>query len=343
MLNIFVNTSEKNKDPAVTYLTGYSPDFCILVYDDLSRRKCIFVASFEVCNYPRVKCFAYDPKTFRKDIQSYFKKQLSKSHKIGINQNNVSVNTVKKLRKMIPARYIDNSEAFSKSREIKSSKEIMYIKKAGAITCKLLNDIVKFTRSRICKYKKCTELEVFTFIKIWALEHNCELAFEPVVATSANSAKPHHVPGNNTLKGFTVLDVGLKYNGYCSDMTRMLYIGKPSSSEILDYMKVTSCYRRAASMLKSNLKLKVVDLAIRKHLGDKFLHALGHGVGVEIHEKPSLSSQSKDRLIENMVFTIEPGYYLKGKYGIRYENTLVFTNGKLINLTNADRKLIIID
>ncbi len=336
MLHILMNESESRKDLNIQYLSGYNPNFCILAYDDKTKKKCLFVASFEIDMFKGVKCFAFNKDTFRKTLLKYFKKSSIKT--IGINKGSLSLNVYKRLKKLLPAKYVDNIKLFSEMRIIKSVKEISYMKKASRLTDLAFNQIV----SMIKKKKLKTENDIYFFIKKFALENEVELAFDPVVATAGNAAKPHHIAECKKLKGFTVIDFGFRYKGYCTDMTRTIYSGKPSLKEIEMYNFVLDRFKQAVSMLKKGALLKKVDIAIKKAIGKKLVHSLGHGVGIEVHELPILAHVSKDRLKNGMVFTIEPGMYYKNKMGIRIEDTFAFTGGKAKSLFRSTKKLIVL-
>ena len=133
------------------------------------------------------------------------------------------------------------------------------------------------------------------------------------------------------------MDLGVKHKNYCSDITRTVYLGKPSKKEKDDYNKVLKLQEE---LIKSKeLDAKKLDSKARKILGKDFIHGLGHGIGIEIHEKPLLTQKTKDKLKNNMVFTIEPGLYKK--QGIRIEDDILIKNNKKIQLTKTRKNLII--
>lgn len=156
---------------------------------------------------------------------------------------------------------------------------------------------------------------------------------------------PHHEPSNTKIKkGFCVIDFGVKYKGYCSDITRTICIGKPSDKEKETYNSLLAIQKNTINQIRSGKKCSELYDFVNNSLGKHqkyFTHGLGHGVGTQIHEMPNLSLNSKDRIKNNMVFTIEPGIYFPGKYGIRIEDTIFFKN-KSILLTKTAKDLIII-
>ncbi|MBI4143652.1 M24 family metallopeptidase, partial [Candidatus Woesearchaeota archaeon] len=177
-----------------------------------------------------------------------------------------------------------------------------------------------------------TEKETAEWITRKIEEKNCENAFNPIVATGRNAEKPHHEPTNEMNKGFCVIDFGAKYEGYCSDLTRTIYFGKPLPSERTEYNKVMQAQQTALSTVKTGISMKDINKKTKKQLGKQFIHSIGHGVGIEIHEHA-------DKLKENMTITIEPGIYGKER-GIRIEDTIIVTKKGCETLTKSTKKLI---
>ena len=156
---------------------------------------------------------------------------------------------------------------------------------------------------------------------------------------------PHYDSSGRIGKGFLMLDFGAMYNGYCSDMTRMIYLGEASDRELSNYNLVLNAVLHCQNGVMEKRKFSdLYDLAL-ENLGEKaeyFTHALGHGLGLDIHEPPSLYSEDKNKIQDNITFTVEPGIYFSGRYGIRIEDTVVVKNGKLKILTKSPKELTII-
>jgi Xaa-Pro aminopeptidase len=171
------------------------------------------------------------------------------------------------------------------------------------------------------------------------------LSFEPITAIDANSALPHAVAGDIVLKNGSILlfDAGIKHKNYCTDRTRVLEF---EESRVLNFNKEQSFKNKKAhevytivkdannlaiSKVKPGIKAKEIDKTAREYIekkgyGDKFVHSTGHGVGLDIHELPIISSKSETILEEGMVFTIEPGVYIENEFGIRVEDMVVVTS-----------------
>ena len=225
--------------------------------------------------------------------------------------------------------------------KILSNKGISYIKRACKITDNIFSLILKGIK--IKKFE--TELDIKKFIKNKAKEDNCELAFKPVVAIGKNAAEIHHTANKTRLKkGFLVIDLGVKYKGYCSDMTRTIYIGNPSKKERKLYNLVLESQLTAFNHTQPEVYAADIDLIARAVLQDyykHFVHGTGHGVGKKIHQAPSLKPRGRFRLKPNTVITIEPGLYFKKRLGIRIEDSILMKE-RPIQLTKTTKKLIVI-
>ncbi len=210
-------------------------------------------------------------------------------------------------------------------REIKDDEEIKKIERACEIGDSCLKEIVPLIKIGI------TEKEIAFKMEMWIKEHGYDLAFDPIIAIDANSAVAHY----NTKEGegkvvngsIILLDYGVKYKDYLSDMTRMLFLGRPKEDVAHTYNMLLHAQEEAIIRLSKTDSLKEIDEVCRKLLVDNHLpsypHSTGHGVGLEIHEYPKVSMHSQDTKKENQVITVEPGVYFSGKWGMRIEDTVV--------------------
>lgn len=330
MLCIFINNAASRKDSTIQYLTGYNPEFCLLAHDIKTGKQCIFVASFECGMYKGITQFSFNKDTFVKHLKSFFNKRAIKV--VGVNKEALSVKSFATLKKYISANYKDVSTLFSRKRLIKKTFEVHRITSACRITDQLFTEVTK--------QKFLTEHAIAAYLLKRMIDEGVEPSFYPVVATGIHARKPHHHPGKTKLSGFTVLDFGVRYKGYCSDMTRMLYYGTPSAAEKATYQLLRESYNVAIAHLIPGKRFAVVDAKVRALLGDAFTHALGHGIGVEVHEAPAIAPKSRYIVKDGMVFTIEPGMYKT--YGMRLEDTVTCSNGKIRRLTKSPHELVIL-
>lgn len=276
---------------------------------------------------------------FKKVIygKSIFDK-IPESGKIAVDKNSLSVNMLKKIKKETKAKLFDISKVCFQLRKQKTEAEIRKIRKACKITDNIFNELVENFK----KFK--TDNDVFMFLNERTIKNNCRPSFEPVIASGTDSSQPHcRVKGKKLKKGFCIIDFGVKYEGYCSDLTRTIYLGEPNQTEVEAYNIVLDAQKKALQMVKSGTKCSNIDKKVREIFGkhkNQFIHSTGHGIGVEVHESPSISPKSKSKLADGMTIAIEPGLYFKGKFGIRIEDDVLVKGKNPEILTKATKQLI---
>jgi Xaa-Pro aminopeptidase len=174
-------------------------------------------------------------------------------------------------------------------------------------------------------------------------------AFDTIVATRERSTLPHAQPTSAVvmLNGLLLVDVGARVQGYCSDMTRTVHVGRPGSRVRKMYKAVLEAQSAGVSAVRAGVSAEAVDAAARKvlrlaGLGKEFVHSTGHGLGLEIHEGPRLGRKQKTRLEAGMVITIEPGAYVEGVGGIRIEDTVLVTEKGCEVLTPTPKELAVL-
>lgn len=225
------------------------------------------------------------------------------------------------LRKEAKLKLVDAGAKIDRVRASKEEGELAKIAAAARITRRILGSLDPWNFS--------TEAELASHLKLSALKEGCEIAFEPVVATGRNSAKPHHSASNTRLGDFVLVDFGVKKGGYCSDFTRCYFRGK-CRKEREAYEKCKSIYYELLESLPQCRQGK--DVAIlseklfRRHGFPALIHAIGHGIGLEVHEAPHLGKKSRDSL-EAAVLAIEPAAYF-ARFGVRYEGMAAEKKGK---------------
>ncbi|MFH0832405.1 MAG: M24 family metallopeptidase [Candidatus Aenigmatarchaeota archaeon] len=207
----------------------------------------------------------------------------------------------------------------------KEDEEIRMLRKATDIVKKVadeLDDIVRVGRS---------EIEIAEELNRIMIKHGSRMIWPQIISAGKNSAYPHHYPTDKIIKKgeVVVCDFGAYYKGYFSDVTRTILNGDKKMKKIYDI--VLESHEKAIKSVAVNEKFKNIDMVARNviqnhNLGKYFVHSLGHGLGLEIHESPSISPKSKDIVRKNMVFTIEPGIYIPGKGGVRIEDDILVGN-----------------
>jgi Xaa-Pro aminopeptidase len=221
------------------------------------------------------------------------------------------------------------------------SKNIKKLEFACIKTDEIFSELIK----ELKKNKFKTEKQIQKFILNKIKQKKCFPSFPPICASGKNSAVIHAIPKPELNKGFLVLDFGCAFKGIKADMTRTIYLGKPSKLEKQLYNKVLRIQKKLILEAKPNKKASDLFKKMSSLLGDlKYCcpHALGHGVSTKIHDKPSLSPKSKDKLKLNTAITIEPGIYFPRFFGIRIEDTILIQKKKSKQLTKSSKKLIVI-
>ncbi|QNI34950.1 aminopeptidase P family protein [Alloacidobacterium dinghuense] len=230
----------------------------------------------------------------------------------------------------------------SELRMVKDADELLLMERAALLGCNLFTAVLPHMQAGV------TESEIAADLEFFARSMGAEgMSFETIVASGKRSALPHgrattaKVPG----RGFVTLDFGVILNGYCSDMTRTVHMGKPGREEQSAYEAVLEAQEAAVAAVKPGATCGEVDEAARSVLRgaklDKyFTHSTGHGVGIEIHESPRVAAEQKQVLEPGMVITIEPGVYIEGKFGIRIEDMVAVTKSGGKILTPAPKAMI---
>lgn len=263
---------------------------------------------------------------------------LRGAKRIGIDKQNMLVSQLDEAAaslKMLRAKFefVDVGRKILSIRAEKDEQEIKLIMKACSAADAIIADVIR-------NFKFRTERELSDYLEIRAKQLGYSTSFNPIVASAKNASDVHHIPSGKIRKGFLIIDFGLKAGGYCSDMTRTIYVGTPSGQELETYEFVLSCQKKLVAMAKPGMSGSAMHNTAKNILGKRFVHGLGHGVGLQIHEMPFMSKNTKDVLAKNSVVTIEPGIYEEGKFGIRIEDTVLITKDSNKVLTLTPKKLI---
>jgi Xaa-Pro aminopeptidase/Xaa-Pro dipeptidase len=233
------------------------------------------------------------------------------------------------LKKHVP-KITSNTEPFYNSRIIKEEKEILILKKAS----KIIDEMFEICSKKMKVGQKESELQ--TILMTYAMEQEMfgtgyKSTLNPlIIAGGPNGALPHaQVTQRKFKKGdLVVTDLTLRYKGYVSDATRTFAIGKISSQAKEAYDIVKESQNLGLKAVRPHVDCKEIDLTCRKYIEEKnygkyFIHSTGHGIGLEVHEFPTISYRSDTKLKENMAITVEPGIYIENKFGIRIEDSLI--------------------
>lgn len=240
--------------------------------------------------------------------------------------------------------FIPAGQPIEALRNVKEESEVDNIRKAQAIAEEAFSYILGFISP------ERTEAEVALELEYRMRKNGADgIAFTTIAVSGSESSLPHGEPRNQKLsKGFLTMDFGAKYNGYCSDMTRTVCIGTPDEEMRRMYNTVLSAQKAAIeAAVYGERDCATLDGVARKIIDDAgykgmFTHSLGHGVGLFIHEGIHLTPRVSEKLVKGNVFTVEPGIYAEGKYGVRIEDMMYIGENGAEDLTNCEKSLIIL-
>ncbi len=277
----------------------------------------------------------------KEEREAHLKELLSDVNNLGINSDGLSYKQYQNISKFTKARMADISNAFAKARSIKDNEEIKSISEACKISSQSSEPIRDLVKEGI------TEKQLAGKISSLVLENGAtSLAFPTIVAFGENSSRPHHLPTDRKLKKneFVLLDFGAEFNRYASDMSRTFVFGKATEGMRDIYETVLDAQLQAIDMVHDGVNGKDVDKLSRniidKEFKGRFIHSLGHEVGLSVHDGNRLSSQADFILKKNMVVTVEPGIYIPEIGGVRIEDTMLVTRNNAKILTSSPKELM---
>ena len=310
----------------IQYLTNLEAEGTLI----LTRKDNIYITDGRYIEYVNKTLTIFD------EITVYDIKDLSQDdcenfflfcENVGFEENYVTYAKYKEyIRKFKINNFVETENIIEKQRMIKDEDETQNIKQACNITRACFEYIKEFLKPG------STEKQVARMIDDYFFKNAEGPAFETIVASGENSSKPHAIPSDREFKeqDIITIDIGCKVNGYCSDMTRTFFIGEPTEKQKIVYDLVQKNHKQTIDAIKEGANTKqlskMVENDFKLHNFD-LIHSLGHGLGLEIHEKPYLSSKSESILRENMTVTVEPGIYIPGEFGVRIEDTVLVEKG----------------
>ncbi|MFD2679437.1 M24 family metallopeptidase [Bacillus seohaeanensis] len=262
-----------------------------------------------------------------------------------VENSQITFSTIKKLQALLPNGEFQNiDEKLSKMRMVKSEKEIENLRVAAEFADFAIGVGINALKEGI------SELEVLGEIEYQLKKKGIrEMSFSAMVLFGENASNPHGVTGENTLqKGDSVIfDLGVKYNGYSSDITRTVFFKETNEQMENIYNTVLQANLAAIEKCKVGNKIGEIDKVARKVISGEgyqkyFPHRIGHGLGIDVHEEPSLHANNHETLIKGMVLTVEPGIYISTLGGVRIEDDIVITENGVEILTKFSKELQIV-
>ena len=264
--------------------------------------------------------------------------------KLGFEEEYMTVAEYQRFAEKLEAPLVPFHEKISSFRAVKEPYELERMRKAQQITDKAFEEVQKRIRVGM------TEKELAAELVYCLLKNGGEgLSFEPIVVSGPNTSLPHGVPTDRKLENgdFITMDFGVIYQGYCSDMTRTVALGYATEEMEKVYDTVLKAQLAGLAATRAGVEGRVIDDAARQVIADAgygpyFGHGYGHCLGMEVHEMPFCSPGGKIVMEKNMVSSAEPGIYIPGKFGVRIEDVVIFTDEGHENITASPKNLIII-
>lgn len=328
-----------SKSANITYLAGYSG------FSEIEREAYLIATKKQITLFTNARYLEEVKNIINKNItlkpRIEFEKELKKlaGKKIGFEEN-LTYSEYKYLRGLTKIKLTQTEDIVENLRTTKSLIEIEKIRRACNLTDKAFKHVLKKIKPGI------TEKEIAFEIEFFIKTNGGELAFPSIVAFGKNSAIPHHHTSETKLNkkdSFVLLDFGAKYKEYCADMTRTL-INNTTEKALKIYKTVLEAQEKAleyANTKNGMLKACEIDKTARNYIISlsypSIPHSVGHGVGLEVHESPSISKNSTDEIFPNSIFTIEPGIYIPEFGGVRIEDVVLKTNIGLETLTKSPK------
>ena len=329
---------------ALYYLSGFDESDAVIV---LTKKESYYLTNplYEIASRSAVKSGFVIKVLSRKDILAFLVSEVSSVKKVGVECEDMTLAKFRQIFGSSPCEIVDLSPVIARMRSVKTKEEIEFIKQAEGIVDSAYQKVLPLLKEGVTERQIKDELE--QSMKALGTEAT---AFETIVAFGENAAMPHCVSGDRALKqgDCVLMDFGAKVKGYCSDFTRTVCFGEPTAKFAEAYQVVlkaqTAAIEYVAQGGRSAKEADHIARCIIEHSPFKglFNHTLGHGVGIMIHEAPALSESSTDELKDGMVFTIEPGVYLEGEFGIRIESLLTIENGILTVIDRSDKQNYIV-
>lgn len=273
---------------------------------------------------------------------------LSKNgiRRLGIEQAHISLATYLTYQsKLEGIELIPVSGIVEDLRIIKDKEELTIIHGAAELVDRTFSHIVPFIKPGVSERHLALELELFM-----RKQGATSIPFDTIVASGERSALPHGVASDRIIQSneFITLDFGALYNGYCADMTRTVFVGKPTDKHYEVYHIVLEAQLHALTHIRPGMMACEADALARGIIqgygyGDQFGHSTGHGLGMEVHEYPTLAPSSDTVLMAGMAVTVEPGIYIPGFGGVRIEDDIIITEDGIEILTQSMKQLLVLD
>lgn len=255
---------------------------------------------------------------------------------IGINQSIRGIDVID-FNNIVDVNFMNAHKMLEEFRIIKTGEEISFMKEAGRIADEVMFDIKNFIKPGVLESEIIDEIK-----KLYQAKGAEGISFDPIVATGPSSSMPHYNAGTRRVEigDSVVVDCGCRYNNVCSDTSRTFFVGEPSELqkkvyEICKLATISAQEAVKAGVTASEIDKVARDIIDREGYAENFLNRTGHGIGFSVHEAPYIKANNNLILEDGMAFSIEPGIYIPGEFGMRVENIIVVENGKGVSVNNS--------
>lgn len=325
------------------YMTNFTGTAGVVL---ISNKRALFITDFRYVEQAQKQTVGYEIVQHTGSILEEVAKQVKDLgiQKLGFEQDTLTYSSYTAYKEEVDAEFVATSGIVEKLRLIKTDSEIKILKEAAQIADAAFEHILSIIRPGVSEIEVSNELEFFM-----RKQGATSSSFDIIVASGLRSALPHGVASEKLIeKGdFVTLDFGAYYKGYCSDITRTIAVGEPSDKLKEIYNIVLEAQLRGVNGIKAGLTGREADALTRDYItekgyGEYFGHSTGHGIGLEIHEGPSLAFRSETVLEPGMVVTVEPGIYIPNVGGVRIEDDIIVTAEGNEVLTKSPKELIIL-
>lgn len=323
------------------YVTSFTGTAGVVL---ISQHEAQFITDFRYIEQATEQAKGFNIVEHKKAIHEEIANQLNTLNikRLGFEKDHTTFASYERYKETFSAELIPVSGIIEELRLIKSEDELKIIKEAAKIADDAFAHIKGYIKPGVKEIDISNELEFFM-----RRQGATSSSFDTIVASGYRSALPHGVASDKKIQSgeLVTLDYGALYNGYCSDTTRTVAVGEISDELHTIYQTVLEAQIRGVDGIKPGMTGKEADALVRDHIAEKgygkyFGHSTGHGVGLEVHENPSLSFKNDNVLRPGMVVTVEPGIYIPDVGGCRIEDDLVITETGNERLTVADKELV---
>lgn len=323
------------------YISGFTGTAGVVL---ITATKALFITDFRYTEQANEQVIGFDIIEHKQPIIKEIAKQIDQLNlkRVGFEKNDLSFALYEQYKNEVTADLIPTAGLIEELRLVKTPEELEVLKEAAKISDAAFDHILTVIKPGVTEIEISNELEFFMRKK-----GAQSSSFDIIVASGYRSALPHGVASHKEITSgeLVTMDFGALYNGYCSDMTRTVAVGEISGELHNIYHTVLDAHLKGMNGIKAGITAKEADALTRDHINEKgygqyFGHSTGHGLGLEVHEAPGLSSRSDVTLTEGMVVTVEPGIYVPNVGGCRIEDDIVVTKEGNESLNRSPKQLI---